>query len=151
MSEHKDKPKNKKKDRHKEEFASDAHLNLREERLNIDKERVRTGEVNLGKDVIEERKKVDVPVTREEVVIEKRAMNEPSDTSIRGNETYHIPTSQDEIHVDKETMVTGQVQAHKKASRDTRTVDEKLKREEADIETEGHPHVKDKDKNKYKH
>lgn len=141
MSNHKDKAKDKLKDKHKEEFANDANLSLREERLDIDKDRVRTGEVHLHKDVIEERKRVDVPVDREEVVIEKRAMNEHSDSPIRGEETYHIPTSKDEVRVDKDTMVTGQVEAHKKTAKDTRTVDEKLKREEADVDVEGHPRV----------
>ncbi len=85
------------------------------------------------------------------MVIEKRAMNEHSDSPIRGEETYHIPTSKDEIHVDKDTMVTGQVEAHKKDFQDKRTVDEKLKREEADVDVDGHPRVRNKDKNKFKH
>jgi uncharacterized protein (TIGR02271 family) len=155
MSNHKNKSKNEKidkaKGKHKEEYADDAKLSLREERLDIDKDRVQTGEVDLHKDVIEERKMVDVPVSREEVVIEKRALNKHSDTEIGEEETYHIPTSKDEIDVDKHTMVTGQVEAHKKNFKDKRTVDEKLKREEADIDVEGNPKVHNKGKNKFSH
>ena len=137
------------KNNHKEEFAEDAKLTLREERLDVDKDRVKTGEVNLRKDVIEQHKSVDVPVSHEEVVIESRAMNEHSDSSISGEEeTYHIPTSRDEVRVDKHTMVTGQVEAHKQEFHGKEKVDETLRKEEADIDAEGHPRI-NKKKDKY--
>jgi uncharacterized protein (TIGR02271 family) len=151
MSSHKDKHKDKLKGKHKEEFANDADLTLHEERLDIDKDRVHTGEVNLHKDIKEERKMVDVPVSRDEVVIERRSMSEPSDSPIRGEETYRIPTSKDEIRVGKHTMVTGEVEAHKKSAKDKRTVDEKLRREEADVDIDGHPRVTSKDRKKFDH
>ncbi|EEG78652.1 YsnF/AvaK domain-containing protein [Dethiobacter alkaliphilus] len=139
----------KEKHKHKEEFAEDAKLTLHEERMDIDKDRVKSGEVNLHKDVIEEYKAVDVPVSREEVIIERRALNEQSDTPIGEEETYHIQTNRDEIDVDKHTMVTGQVEAHKQSVEGSRQVDKKLKREEADIDAEGEPRLKKKDK--YRH
>lgn len=135
------------KNKHKEEFADDAKLTLHEERLDIDKDRVKTGEVNLRKDVLEQHKSVDVPVTHDEVIIESRAFEEQSDTPISDKEeTYHIPTSRDEVHVGKHTMVTGQVEAHKKEFTGTQKVDETLKKEEADIDADGHPRIKKKDK-----
>src|SRR5690242_19419983 len=50
-------------------------LKLREERLQVDKERVQTGQVEIGKRVVEEQKTMEVPITREEVVIERRPVN----------------------------------------------------------------------------
>ena len=135
-------------DKHKEEYADDAELTLHEERMDIDKDRVKTGELSLHKDVIEEHKSVDVPVSHEEVIIERRALNEHSNTPIGEEETYHIPTSRDEIDVDKHTMVTGQVEAHKETVEGSRTVDQTLRREEANVDAKGNPHAKKKE---YRH
>ena len=49
-------------------------IRLHEERLNVDKERVQAGEVNVGKHVVEEEQSVEVPVSHEEVDIERRAV-----------------------------------------------------------------------------
>ena len=132
----------------KEEYADDAKMVLREERLDIDKDRVNTGEVTLHKDIIEEQQSVDVPLTNEEVIIEKRALNEDSDTPIGSEETWHIPTSKEEVRAGKHTVVTGEVEAHKKASEETHKVDETLKKEKARVDKEGHPKVTAKEKDK---
>ena len=52
-------------------------LRLREEQLMVDKERVQTGEVRIRKDVVTEQRSLDVPVEREEVVIERRPAVRP--------------------------------------------------------------------------
>jgi Domain of unknown function (DUF2382)/Heat induced stress protein YflT len=54
-------------------------VQLREEELQARKTPVETGEVRLGKDVVEERKSVEVPVTREEVYVERRPVDRPAD------------------------------------------------------------------------
>src|SRR4030095_14821021 len=48
----------------------DETLRLREEHLVATKERVQTGQVEIGKRVVEEKKTMEVPVTREEVIVE---------------------------------------------------------------------------------
>ncbi len=50
-------------------------LKLREEHLDVDKERVQAGEVESHKDVVEEQKTVNVPVEHEEVYAERRKVN----------------------------------------------------------------------------
>ena len=137
------------KDKNKEEFAEDAKMVLREERLDIDKDRVGTGEVSLHKDILEEHKNVDVPVSHDEVIVEKRAFNADSDSPVGREETWHIPTSKDEVNVGKHTVVTGEVEAHKKAFKDKENVDEILKKEKARVEKEGHSNVIFKDKDRH--
>ncbi len=145
--------KDKDKGEFKEEYSDDARMVLREERLDVGKDRVNTGEVSLHKDILEENKQVDVPVTHEEVIINQKALNEDSDAPVGSEETWHIPTSKDEVRVGKHTVVTGEVEAQKKEFQQTNKVDESLKKEEARIDTEGHPKVisKDKNKDKFKH
>lgn len=128
----------------REDREDDAKLRLRKEELNIAKSRVQKGEVELGKEIIEEHKSVDVPVTREEVVIERRSFdNEVSDSPITDEETIRIPVSEEKVDVDKRTVVTGEISAHKRSIEDTEHIDETLKREEARINTTGTANIVD--------
>jgi uncharacterized protein (TIGR02271 family) len=121
------------------EFAEEsAHLNLREEELDIDKHRVETGDVVLHKDIIEEEQVVNVPVSHDQVVIERRAVNrEPANEPITEEETIHIPVTAEKIDVDKHTVVTGEISAHKRSVQETEQVRDVLHKEVADVETHG--------------
>lgn len=132
----------------REDREDDAKLRLRKEELNIAKSKVQKGEVELGKEIIEEHKSVDVPVTREEVVIERRSFdNEISDSPITDEETIRIPVSEEKVDVDKRTVVTGEISAHKRSIEDTEHIDETLKREEARINTTGTANIVDTERN----
>ncbi|MCL7749446.1 YsnF/AvaK domain-containing protein [Halalkalibacter alkaliphilus] len=121
------------------EFAQEsAHLDLREEELDIDKYRVETGDVTLHKDIVEEEKAVNVPVSHDQVVIEQRAVDhEPTDEPITEEETIHIPVTAEKIDVDKHTVVTGEVSAHKRSVQETEQVRDVLHKEVAEIEEHG--------------
>lgn len=122
----------------------EGRLTLRKEELDINKIKAQKGEVELSKEIIEEQKTVDVPVTHEEVVIERRSLNnEASDEPISDEETIRIPVSEEQVTVDKHTVVTGEVSAHKREVQETRRVDENLKREEARINTNGDANIVD--------
>lgn len=122
----------------------DANIRLRKEELDIAKSKVQKGDVEIGKEIIEEQKSVDVPVTREEVVIERKTLNnEASDSPITNEQTIHIPVSEEKVNVGKHTVVTGEISAHKRAIENTEHIDETLKREEALINKIGSPDVVD--------
>lgn len=128
----------------KESNDDDKKLRLHKEELDIAKNNVKKGEVELSKEIIEEHKAVDIPVKREEVVIERKSLNnEASDAPITDEETIKIPVSEEKVDVGKHTVVTGEVSAHKRAIEDTEHVDETLKHEEARINTTGDPNVID--------
>lgn len=118
--------------------VEEGALQLREEQLEVNKNRVQTGEVTLSKDVIEEQQSVDVPVTHEEVVIERTSFdNKHSDTPITSGETITIPVSEEQVNVSKRTVLTGEVSAHKHEVEETRHIDETIKKEEAHIDSTG--------------
>lgn len=123
------------------EIVEDAKMRLRKEELDIAKDKVKSGEVSLHKEIIEEQQSVDVPVTHEEVVIKRKAMNEPSDTPIGEEETINIPVSQEHVEVGKHTVITGEVSAHKRAVEDMEKVEETLKREEVRVDVDGDPNI----------
>ena len=126
--------------------TDDAKLLLHKEKLNINKSKVQKGEVEFGKEIIEEHKAVDVPVSREEIVIERKSLdNEACDSPIGCgcDETIRIPVSEERVDVSKNTVVTGEISAHKRSIEDTRHIDETLKREEAIVNKIGDPDIVD--------
>lgn len=124
--------------------ADTTKLRLHKEELDIAKNKVQKGEVELSKEIVEEQKTVDVPITREEVVIERRTLNnEACDSPITDEEIIRIPVSEERVDVDKHTVVTGEISAHKRVIEDTEHIDETLKREEARVNKIGNPDVVD--------
>ncbi|WP_017812107.1 MULTISPECIES: YsnF/AvaK domain-containing protein [Paenibacillus] len=120
----------------------EQNLRLREERLDVSKNEVRTGEVEIRKEVVEEQKTINVPVNHEEVVIERRAINnEVTNEPVGQSEQIRIPVSEEQVHVDKHNVVTGEVEVHKRTVQDTEQVQDTVKREEARINQTGQPIV----------
>ncbi|MFC5714129.1 YsnF/AvaK domain-containing protein [Thalassorhabdus alkalitolerans] len=130
------------------EFARDnAHLELREEEIDVHKHRAETGDVTLHKDIIEEEKEINVPVSHDQVVIERKAVNhEPSEEPIGKEETIQIPVTAEKLDVDKHTVVTGEVSAHKQAVEETEQIKDVLHKEVADVEEHGDAEIINDDK-----
>lgn len=120
-------------------------LKLREEQLNVSKERVSAGEVEVRKEVTTERKTVEVPVEREEVVIKRHAATGSGlDAGEIGDEEIRIPVSEERVNVSKSTVVTGEVEIEKRKVTDTRTVSEDLRKEDVRVTGSGKANVNDK-------
>ena len=119
-------------------------LKLREEQLDIEKERVQAGEVRVRKEVVTEQKTVDVPVDREEVVIERRpaAEVEASGTPIGEDREIRIPLSEERVNVEKRPVVREEIEVGKRKVSDTERVADSVRREEARIESEGKASVR---------
>src|SRR5919199_2266386 len=73
-------------------------LRLREEELRARKTPVETGRVQVGKEVVEEQKSFEVPVSREEVVVERRPVERrPAEQPIGATEerTIDVPVREE--------------------------------------------------------
>ena len=115
-------------------------LRLREEQLNVSKERVQSGEVGIHKDVISEEKTINVPVTHEEAFIERRPVTDAGitdNTPIGEGETIRVPLSEEQVNVSKNTVVTGEVEIGKRAVTENQRVSDTVRREEARLENTG--------------
>jgi uncharacterized protein (TIGR02271 family) len=125
---------------------SEQRLKLREEQLQATKESVQTGEVNLRKEVVTEQQSMDVPVTHEEVYVERRAgSGQPSDTPIGEGETIRVPVSAEQVNVTKQTVATGEVALGKRQVQETQQVSDTVRREEARIDRDGKVNVQGTD------
>ncbi|KQS37592.1 DUF2382 domain-containing protein [Exiguobacterium acetylicum] len=117
--------------------TEEERLRLHEERLNVDKERVQTGEVNVSKHVVEDQQSIEVPVEREEVYVERRKVDHNAsgtDAFVDENDSIHVPLSEEKVVVSKEDVVSEEIVVGKRKVRDTETVSETVRREEADID-----------------
>ena len=113
-------------------------LQLREEQLQVYKQPVQTGAVNLHKEVVSEQKKIDVPVSHEEVYIERRpASGQVSNTPIGEDETISVPVSKEQVNVSKQSVVTGEVAIGKRTVQENQQVSDTVRREEARIDRNG--------------
>ena len=117
----------------------EERLRLHEERLNVDKERVQAGEVNIGKHVIEENQTVEVPVSHEEVNIERHAVYDETAAGevFDDGESIHIPVMEERVEVTKRPVVSEEIVVSKREVVDTETISEKIRHEEADIDRTG--------------
>jgi uncharacterized protein (TIGR02271 family) len=119
-------------------------VELREEELRVEKERVQAGEVRLRKEVVSEERTIDVPVTREEVLIERRpaARGREAGGTIDEGEEIRIPLMEEEIRVEKTPVVREEVNLRKQQVQGTEQVSETVRREEARIEQTGDAHLR---------
>ena len=115
-------------------------LRLREEELQARKTPVETGRVQLGKEVVEEQKSFDVPVSREEVVVERHPVGRrPADQPIGASEgqTIDVPVREERVEVEKQPVVYEEVGIGKRATQETEQVSDTVRREELRMEKEG--------------
>ncbi|MED1905905.1 YsnF/AvaK domain-containing protein [Cytobacillus firmus] len=126
-------------------------LKLREEHLDVSKERVQAGEVEIHKDVVEKQKSVNVPVEHEEVYVERRKVNDAAGVSsspISDDETIRIPITEERVEVSINPVVTEEIVIGKREVQETQQVKENLKKEEVHFEG-GREHItEDEDLNR---
>ncbi|GAB1810703.1 YsnF/AvaK domain-containing protein [Priestia megaterium] len=126
-------------------YETEGHrsVQLREEQLNVRKERVQTGEVQLRKEIVEELRTVQVPVMREEVYIERRQVidGQYDASPLTENEIIRIPIMEERIEVTKRPVVVEEVIIGKRKIQEIKEVQDTVRKEEAQIEQSELPAV----------
>jgi len=114
-------------------------MQLKEEQLRVQKTPVEAGEVRVRKEVHTEHKTIDVPVQREEVVIERRAATgaAPTGDICATNQEVRIPVREEQVHVEKTPVVKEEVSIGKRKVTETEHVSGTVRKEEVKIEKEG--------------
>src|SRR2546430_11243383 len=116
----------------------EQQIKLREEQLRVQKQPVETGEARLRKDVVTEQQSMDVPVTHEEVYVERRpSSGQPADQPIGEGETYRVPVRDEQVSVEKQAVEREEVGMGKRPVEETKRVSDTVRREEARVEREG--------------
>ena len=119
-------------------YTGGQTMKLHEEQLHARKEQVETGEVRVRKEVTTEHKTLDVPVQREEVVIERRpASGQATSGDIRPGEEVRIPVREEQVRVEKTPVVKEEVTVGKRKVQDTEHVGGTVRKEEVKVEQKG--------------
>lgn len=122
------------------EAAERQKMRLHAERLKAYKQPEQVGEVSLHKEVVTEQQTLNVPVTREEVVIERRSLAEDASAAERPigeDEEIRIPVREEKVKVSKEEVVIGEVEISKRKIQENRQFSDTVRHEEAHLENRG--------------
>ena len=125
-------------------------LELLEERLTVNKDRIVAGLVKVGKHVVTEERNIDVNLEEEHANIERTNVDRPTERrigDIDGNQTIEVELEAERARVNKETYVTEEVNVGKTSQQHTETLVETIQREELDIDGDGN--VIDRDGNRF--
>ncbi len=126
--------------------GNNQRIRLYEERLLTSKNRVKTGEVAVGKHIETETATVSVPVEKERVIIERSNPSEttpvtPGAADFREGEVARMEIYEETADIRKQAFVREEVNIRKEVERDTVDATETLRREELDIDTDGNPSI----------
>ena len=118
------------------ETEEEGNIPLTEERLDISK-KSQENQATITKKPVKETKTVEVPLTREEVSIERRSPKGGSETEtqsspIQSEEEIKIPVRREEAEVTKKPYVKEEVAVKKKKVTDKKKVTEDVTSEELD-------------------
>jgi len=122
--------------------TTDDAMTRSEERLRVGTERVETGRARLRKYVVTENQSVTVPVTREEVRVEREPITDQNvDSALSGpdlsEEEHEVVLTEERPVVQKETVPVERVRLGTEAVTDTEQVDEQVRREEIELQDDG--------------
>ncbi len=113
-----------------------TRLQLREERLRIDKTAVSSGSASIGTKVVSTTQDIDVPLMHEELFIERRPASGTavSDTTpIGAGSVIEVPLTEEKLTVSKSAFVTEEVVVGKRQVQDVQHVSETTLKEELNV------------------
>lgn len=124
------------RDLHAPAAGASNDIILEKERLNVGTERVATGEARLRKYQVEETETVEVPVTREEVRIERTPISPEEAKNYVGSDIDEatVTLHEDKVTISKESIPVEKVSLGTEQIQETRTVSETVKHDELDTD-----------------
>jgi len=116
--------------------AEERRVTLSEEELAVGK-RQQTGEVAVSKHVETEHVRQAVPVTREEVTVERRPATGTSTTAEFRDDEVRIPITKEEVIVEKRVVPKEELVIKKHSVQDEELVEADVRRERAEVHHQG--------------
>ena len=112
------------------------NVQLYGEVLRVHTDRVSRGEARLRKEVHTDTQTVEVPVKREELVVERVPVSgeRPADSASFQEKEIRIPLSEEKARVEKQPVVREEVRVGKKEVPDTETFKEEVRSEDLKVE-----------------
>lgn len=120
--------------------ADTLRVPVREEELTTRTTARQAGEVRVDKDVVEEQRELDVPVSRDTVEVRRVAADRPAtgdEKAFIDEDTIRVPVTAEEVEVRKEPRVVEEIEITKRRESGTKRVSDTVRREHVDVEEEG--------------
>ncbi|MHB1413640.1 MAG: YsnF/AvaK domain-containing protein [Chloroflexota bacterium] len=118
--------------------GTEERVPLREEELEVRRRSEKAGEVKVSKDIEEERQRMNIPTTKEEVTIERRPVEGKVEKGpVTGEGEVRIPIREEEVEVTKHPVTREEVVIHKGEVTEEHPVEETIKREVPRVEKKG--------------
>ena len=112
-------------------------IQLLGEALRVHKQRTSRGDVRVHKQVVSDVQTLQVPVTREELVIERsEGTTIPIDAKVGGGGEIRVPLSEETVTVEKQPYVREEVSIGKRTVSDVQQFEERVRREELKVDDE---------------
>jgi uncharacterized protein (TIGR02271 family) len=117
-------------------ISEEVRVPLVEEELTAEKRMKETGRVRVTKEVVTEEKHITVPVTREEVRVERVPASGAArvDDATFQKQSVTIPVREEEVEITKRPVVREEVRVSKTAHQEQRTASATVRRETADVD-----------------
>ena len=96
--------------------------------------------MRLRKEVVTEQQNIEVPTTREELVVERIPGSGREATGAQvgsGEKEIRVPLTEERVRLEKKPVVNEEVQVGKRQVQDTKRVSDQVRHEELRSETEG--------------
>ena len=116
--------------------AGEQELTRSEEELRVGKRAVATGTVRLRKWVETEPVEADVELRREKVRIEREPLNQPVDEAALGEAEVEVPLSREEAVVQKQAVAKERITLDKDVETERETIRDEVRKERVDVEGE---------------
>ncbi|WP_309743227.1 DUF2382 domain-containing protein, partial [Chamaesiphon sp. OTE_20_metabat_361] len=121
---------------------------LYQERLVASKTRQKTGNAVINKRVETETAQASVPVEKERIVIERMPATgttavAPGEATFQAGEVSRVDVYEEVPEFHKEAFVREEVRINKVVEKETATTQEQVRREELDVNVDGHPTISD--------
>lgn len=118
----------------------DIRMTRAEEELDVVKRERQAGEVRLRKDVVTETKHVDVPVTREEVHVERVPIDAPRSAAPGEagfqQESISMPVTEEEVEIRKRPVVKEEVRLRRDRVQGEQRASAEVRREKIEVDDE---------------
>jgi uncharacterized protein (TIGR02271 family) len=119
---------------------------LYEERLVASKQRQKTGDAVISKRIETETAQASVPIEKERVVLERMPASgtkavAPGEATFQAGEVSRMDVYEEVPEFHKEAFVREEVRVNKVVDKETATTQEQIRREEIDVNVDGHPIV----------
>ena len=116
------------------EDEDELRVQRTEEELRAGVREREAGQVNVRKSVRTERERIAVPKRREEVSVERVAVDEPASEGLIGEAEVSVPVVEEEVVVDKRAVVKEEIRVRKDVVEDEEIVEADVRKEEIDID-----------------